>query len=498
MNVKQILNFLDPKYQNLPKINLNKSWKQYEKINIPVFEGEEKEIKKLFPCLGKVDFSGKSGELKEVLCNKQVFWLHGMGEKEKMTNRKIRRLFGKLYLGALAGKPKNIVIYSDPEWLELAGLAIHVAALDTKMFKGKQDKKNAPPEVVLVHKALSDAHLRLIKKGTNAAEAKNLMRILGTIPPNRLSTTVYAEVIKKLAKQWKLKCKQCSKRELQKYELLNAVSLGSVHDSHLLVITIPVKSKVKKETAVIGKGLCFDSGGLIGKQNYMNDMKLDMSGSAAVLGCLLDIVKNKKKLTRTTHFLLPLAENMMGSKAMRTDDVYTTGDGQTVEIKHTDAEGRLVLADAICYAKNNYKNVDEFYTIATLTGSCVVALGDLYTGVICNDEDLSKKITENGKITGDLMHVAPWDLEFDDNNSNFANMANVGEKDRDAGWIKAGLFMYRFVPKKDKKKKITKDAKFCHIDIAGSIDMHEGGKAWRKKGFSSGVAVTFLSEMITK
>ena len=227
----------------------------------------------------------------------------------------------------------------------------------------------------------------------------------------------------------------------------------------------------------------------------MKFMKEDMAGSASVLGTIYSITNTSLDLKQTTYFLLPLAENMMGGAAMRADDVYVAGDGQSVEIIHTDAEGRLVMADAICYAKNNFKQTDQFYTIATLTGSCIIALGEHYTGGVCNNLDLAHDIMKIGKEVGDFVHVGPWDMDFDDNNSPNADMANLGENDREAGWIKAGMFLYRFVPKAKKGKE---QAKFCHFDIAATIDMNEKGKAWRKKGFSSGVGVSILSKLLTK
>lgn len=498
MTTQQILKLLQAENQMLPKISLDSNFKKYQRINIFVFEGKEKDIIKDFPCLKNENISGKKSELKEVICGKQSIWVHGIGKEEKMTTREIRRLFGKIYLSALAGKPQKIAIMCPMDWLELAVIGIHVAALNPAILKTKPPKDTIT-EVVLIDKSFGTKGAqanKLLKSGQIMAEGKNLMRILGAIAPNILDTEAYAEVIKGLAKKWKVPCKHISGKELKKYELLNAVSEGSGHNSQLLVLTLhPKKGKTKNATALIGKGLCYDSGGLQSKQNYMKYMKEDMAGSASVLGAVLNIVKNNLELKETTYFLMPLAENMMGDKSMRADDVWTAGDGQTVEIIHTDAEGRLAVADAICYAKNNFKNVDKFMTIATLTGSCVVALGDIYTGVVCNDENLKVDAENSANESGDYIHTAPWDMEYDDNNSPHADMANLGEKDRDAGWIKAGLFLARFLPK-DKNGEYN--AKFCHFDIAGTIDMKEGGKSWRKKGFSSGVGVGLLSNLLTK
>ncbi|QQR83650.1 hypothetical protein IPJ72_00335 [Candidatus Peregrinibacteria bacterium] len=133
-------------------------------------------------------------------------------------------------------------------------------------------------------------------------------------------------------------------------------------------------------------------------------------------------------------------------------------------------------------------------TIATLTGSCILALGDLYTGMICSSDDLSKKASEIGQKTGEYVFRAPWNMDYDDNDSPYADASNLSPTSREAGWIKAGLFLYRFVPdvKKDEK------ANFCHFDIAGSIDMEGKQRPWRQKGFSSGIGVGLLTGLLTE
>ncbi len=498
MTAQDILKLTEAKNQNLPKISAESSSKKYDAVYIPVFEETAKKVMKTFPALKKLKLKGDKKESHEVVNGTQILKVRGMGKKKEMTPRKIRRMFGMIYLGAEVLKIKKIgILCEELDWAYFAAIGIHVAALNPTMFKPSAKPEKAA-EIGLINptfKAKAPAVKKEVKRGINMAEGKNLMRILGATPPNSLSTETYAKVIEVLCRRWGVKCKNISKKDLKKYELLNAVSEGSGHDSKLLVITIPVSGS-KKSTVLVGKGLCYDSGGVQGKGSYMKTMKEDMAGSSSVLGTILTIKRNKLKLKQTTHFLLPLAENMMGSRAMRADDVWTAGDGQTVEVIHTDAEGRLVMSDAICYAKNHFKNIDHVLTIATLTGSCVVALGEVYTGIVCNDDKLSKEIVKAGKESGDLVFPGPWDLEFDDNNSPIADIANLGEKDRDAGWIKAGFYLSRFVPKDKKTGELT--SKFCHFDIAGTIDMKASGSSYRRKGFNSGVGVGYLSALLTK
>lgn len=497
MTTKQIADLLDPKNQMLPALKLESSFKKASRIFVPVIQGEEASLKKQFTFAKNEKLSGKCGERVQKIHGEQIYYFVGVGAKKGINARRMRRFYGGVYLAALGSKPESIGLAVGLEWLKVAATGVHVAALNPKNLHKKPNKKAPNPDVIFINKhfkAKAAQAKKELKMGQVLAEGKNLMRILGSLPPNTLHQKSYAELCLMMAKKWKVKCQRVAKSKLKSYELLNAVSSGSEFDSELIIFTLNPKKKSKSATAVVGKGLCYDSGGLIGKQNHMKSMKEDMAGSAAVLGTVLAIAKGGLTVSETTYMLMPLAQNMMGQSAMRADDVYRTGDGQTVEIIHTDAEGRLVMADAICYAKKNFKSIKRYYTIATLTGSCVGALGDIYTGVVCNDEKLAKATTKTGKETGDYVHVAPWDLEYDDNNSPVADVANLGENARDAGWIKAGLFLYRFVPK---DKNGEPEAEFCHFDIAGSIDMDERGKAWRRKGFNSGVGISLLSELLT-
>lgn len=501
MTVPQILKMLDPKNQNLPKVEANSSTKDYDLMIVPVFEETMKETLKLDKSLASLKLTGKKGEVHHVPVNGQLWKLVGLGKLSKMDAREVRRFYGKCYLEAEKMNVKKAgILVPELDWVTMATVGVLVASLSPDVFKKPGKKRDNVPTIALVNKDFTKKAAvvkKMMKEGEVTAEAKNLMRILGALPPNILNTDSYSEVIVKLCKKWGVKCKNIAKKDLTKYELLNSVSLGSARDSKLLWITLPVKGS-KKASIVVGKGLCYDSGGMQGKGSHMNSMKEDMGGSASCMGTILNITKNKLKLKETTHFLLPLAENMMGGAANRADDIWTAGDGQLVEIKHTDAEGRLVMGDAICYAKNNVKEkIDKVFTIATLTGSCVSALGEVYTGNLCNDDELREEAVAAGKTSGDYVFSGPWNQEYnDDITPTLADVANLANKAREAGWIKAGFYLSRFVPKDKKTGELT--AKFCHFDIAGSIDMYEKGNSHRRKGFNSGVGVGYLSLLLTK
>ncbi|MFH0820752.1 MAG: leucyl aminopeptidase family protein [Candidatus Peregrinibacteria bacterium] len=515
MRVKEILKLLDPKNQNLPALSTAADFKTCPLIYIPVVQGEEHDMIQEFPAFKGLKLSGKKEEMKEVIKNDQVFRFIGLGKLDQVNARTMRRFFGKVYLEALKSKPKQIAMLCPKEFLSHAATGVHVAALDPGMFKSKWEKTPAPEVIFVAPGTLmssprslsfprrrgSDSRLHgndienALHEGQVIAEGKNLMRILGSLPPNVLNQQTYAELCMALGHQWKVTVKRAPQKELKKYELLQAVSHGSNHPSELLIFRIEPKKKSKHATALIGKGLCYDSGGIIDKQDHMKFMKEDMAGSASVLATILVLVKNKWPIRETTYFFLPIAQNMMGSKAMRADDVYTAGDGQKVEVTHTDAEGRLVLADTICYAKNHFPEIHRYMTIATLTGSCVRALGDVYTGLVSNNRSLAKEMELIGKETGDYLFAGPWDLEYDDYICPVADVPNVGENAGEAGWIKGALFMNRFIPKTEEGEP---KAQYAHLDIAGTIDMYEKGKPWRRKGFNSGVGVGLLAKLLSE
>lgn len=498
MTTKEIMNLLDPKNQNLPEIEFHEDFKGCDVVVVPVFEGEEDAVKKSYTLQAHPKIDGKKGEKTQQVKDGQIFQFVGVGPKQKQNSRTMRRFFGAGYLSSMSIKPKSIGFECPFEWIQEAAVGIHVAALNPGILKTKP-KTEPAPKIVINSKAFSSkvsAAKASVQTGMAIAEGKNLMRILGAMPPNLLHPQSYAELVVELAKKWGVHCKRLSDKEREPYQLLNAVSAGSAHHAELVVLTLhPKKGATAKSVAVIGKGISYDSGGVQSKGINMKTMKEDMNGSASVLGTVLTILKSGAEVRQTTHFLLALAENMMGCNAMRADDIYVAGDGQTVEIWNTDAEGRLVLADGICYAKKELKGVERYITIATLTGHVLIAYGELYTGMCVNNEELSKEVTEIGKETGDFVHAGPWDMEFDDNDSPNCDVASQSKNTRDAGWIKAALFMYRFMPKAKNEKD---QAGFCHLDIAGSIDMDASGRPWRQKGLNSGVGIGLLTKLLTK
>lgn len=258
-----------------------------------------------------------------------------------------------------------------------------------------------------------------------------------------------------------------------------AVGQGSVNDSYMSVIHYQgSKQRDQKPIVLIGKGVTFDSGGISIKSSYrMNEMKYDMSGAAAVYGVML--VAAKLKLALNIIGILACSENMPSGSAFRPGDVLTTMSGKTVEILDTDAEGRLLLCDVLTYVEKF--NPELVIDIATLTGACVVALGNVASGLLSNNSKLIDDLIESGEQTDDKVWNLPLFPEFQEElNSKIADIKNIGG--RSAGAITAACFLSRF----------TKKYRWAHLDIAGT--------AWNSNKLSgaTGRPVSLISQFLLK
>ena len=262
-----------------------------------------------------------------------------------------------------------------------------------------------------------------------------------------------------------------------------AVGAGSDQPSKFVVLEYKTKEKNAPTIALAGKGITFDTGGISLKPSEsMHGMKYDMSGAAAVIATLKIIAQLKPDIN--VIGVTPLVENMPDGKAQRQDDVIRFMNGKTAEIKSTDAEGRLVLADALCYAEKFY-SPETIIDIATLTGACVAALGYFYTGLMTQDDTLLEVLPKIGFATGDRAWPLPLDDDYKPaNNSPIADLRNTGSAEYKAGTITAGFFLQEFV----------KNARWAHLDIAGTAD-GVPGVSYLGRG-STGAGIRLLVEFI--
>lgn len=296
---------------------------------------------------------------------------------------------------------------------------------------------------------------RAAKTGHAIANGQALTRELGNLPGNICTPTYLANQAKKLGAQYKMKVSVLGQKEMAKLKMgsLLSVAKGSRQAPKLIVVEYKGGKKTDKPVVLIGKGITFDSGGISIKPGAaMDEMKYDMCGAATVLGTLRTLGELKPSINVVG--IIPSCENMPDGQASKPGDVVTSMSGQTIEILNTDAEGRLILCDAITYSeKFKPKTVID---IATLTGACIIALGHQTTAILGNDQKLVDKILAAGEKCYDRGWQLPLFDEYQEQlKSNFADMANIGG--RSAGTITAACFLSRF----------AKKLKWAHLDIAG-------------------------------
>jgi len=302
---------------------------------------------------------------------------------------------------------------------------------------------------------LADAR-RGVNRGIALANGIELARTLGNRPGNLCTPGDLADQARALKKDYPaLKVQILEETAMKKLGMgaLLSVSRGSRQPAKLIVMQYSGGSKNAKPVVLVGKGVTFDSGGISIKPGAaMDEMKFDMCGAASVFGTVSAVAEMKLRINLVG--IVPATENLPDGDASKPGDIVTSMSGQTIEVLNTDAEGRLILCDALTYA-DRFKP-DVVVDIATLTGACVVALGHHATGLLSNDQDLADELLEAGQASGDRAWQLPlWD-EYDEQiSSNFADMANIGG--RGAGTITAGCFLARF----------SKNYRWAHLDIAG-------------------------------
>jgi leucyl aminopeptidase len=358
-----------------------------------------------------------------------------------------------------------------------AGEALYVF----DQFKSKKHPARKLKKLELMATSASTARQlnKAIATGSALASGINLARQLGDTPANACTPEHLAKTATDLARgNAKLKVKILSEAQMKQLKMgsLLSVTAGTDIPAKLIVLEYKGGKSGDKPVALVGKGVTFDSGGISLKPGAgMDEMKYDMCGAASVLGTFAAITAMNAPVNLVG--VIPAVENMPSGCATKPGDVVTSMSGQTIEILNTDAEGRLILCDALTYTER-FKPA-AVIDIATLTGACVVALGNHASGLFSNDDALANELTEIGQYTGDRVWRLPIWEEYDQQlKSNFADMANVGG--RQAGSITAACFLARF----------TKKMKWAHLDIAGT--------AWNSganKG-ATGRPVTLLTQYV--
>ena len=390
----------------------------------------------------------------------------GFGKKEDFNPNKLREAIAKATKKAMSIEAKTVAFKLDGvefDYSEQFTFGVKIA--DYKFDKYKSEKKDKGVNVVFV-----EANESVVRKAEKIATAMAFTRNLANEPAQFATPSELAAIACDLGLETTVYDKdECEKMGMGAFL---AVGRGSSEEPKFIHMKYSCENP-KKRIALVGKGITFDSGGLdIKPASSMLTMKDDMSGAACVLG-VMSILKELNPEVEV-HGIIAACENMPGCSAYKPGDVLTAKNGKTIEVDNTDAEGRLTLADALCYACE--LGVDEVIDLATLTGACMVALGSQAAGIMGNDNELVKKLIETAERSGERYWELPlWEEYAESLKSDIADMKNTGS--RWGGASTAGVFLKNFV----------KDTKWVHIDIAGVAFLEKPQKELSKGASGAGV-----------
>jgi len=388
---------------------------------------------------------------------------------------------------AIMGLPEETPYkISREELVKQLAIITHMSSYVFDTYKTKKDTESWQCEVLLEVRPGEIAKLTAaVDQGNIMGKIINDARHWADTPANIMTPSKLSEIAQKIGDKHNYKTTIFGRDRAMDLGMgaFLSVDAGSAQPCKFVVLEYETKKKNAPTIALVGKGVMYDTGGISLKPaSYMTGMKYDMSGAAAVIATM-DILGHIRPDVNVVG-ITPLVENMPSGTASRQDDIVIAMNGKSIEIKNTDAEGRLILADAMCYAEKYYKP-DVMIDIATLTGACLYALGYFYSGLMTQDEDLMTQLPEIGRKTGDKVWPLPLDNDFKAaNKSLVADVANTGSSAYKAGTITAGCFLSEFVDK----------ARWAHIDIAGTADAVPGVNYLGKT--SAGTAIRLLTDFV--
>ncbi len=414
--------------------------------------------------------------------------LVGLGKPSELDNRTRVDILRAAFKALHATAAKDAALYltedgfaKDAAWaLRQAVLAAAECAFRADGLKSKPAKPAALKQVTFAMLDKPTAALKqAVEQAAAVAHGMALTKELGNLPSNICTPSYLAAKALALAKAHKrIKTTVLEKKDIEKLGMGSFLSVtrGSAQPPKLITLEYSGATKTQKPIALVGKGITFDTGGISLKPGAdMDEMKYDMSGAGAVLGTLQAIAE--MELPINVVGVIPTCENMPSGTATKPGDIVTSMSGQTIEILNTDAEGRLILCDALTYTAR-FKP-DTVIDIATLTGACVIALGNVASGMFANDDKLAKELIAAGEQSHDRVWQLPlWEDYQSLLDSNFADMQNIGG--RAGGTITAACFLARF----------TKDYRWAHLDIAGTAN-----KSGKDKG-ATGRPVPLLAQYL--
>jgi len=446
----------------------------YTNQNLPELTAQADKLirKKISKLIDSGDLSGALGQTvllhaPEGLRAKRVL-LVGLGKKSDFDQKK----FGRA-VGAVAMALKKYALSDAADTLvnldikgtgmdTLGHLLARTLANSTYQYSQTKSKKGKPSPLKQIDVFLADKSKRNVLKkgldvGTAVSTGMSVARELGNLPANICTPSYLGEQAIALGKRHKeLKTKVLTEAQMKRLGMGSMLSVGhgSDEESRLIIMEYKGTSSNTKPNIIVGKGITFDTGGISLKPGAgMDEMKFDMCGAASVMGAMTALCELKPKIN--VIGVIASAENMPSGRATKPGDIVTSLSGKTIEVLNTDAEGRLVLCDALTYVER-YKP-KSVIDIATLTGACIVALGSVNSGLMSNNDELADKLRQHSVAVNDPVWRLPLDEEYQKQlDSNFADIANIGGPK--AGTITAGCFLSRF----------TEKYPWAHIDIAGT------------------------------
>ncbi|MEK7060196.1 MAG: leucyl aminopeptidase family protein [Patescibacteria group bacterium] len=393
---------------------------------------------------------------------------------EKMNLRKLFLLLRKMVMMAKGVKAEKLgfnfsdfkfkgIKLSDEELGEIIGSQLDFANYEFLDYKTPtKEGFNFVKEIII--QACPERSQRAILKGQTIAEEVNKTRSLANTPGGDMTPQILARKAKEAVKNLPVKIIVLGEKEMEKQNMqaILSVGRGSDEESKFIIMEYFGGKKGEKPIVLVGKGVTFDSGGMnLKPSSSLTGMNMDMSGGAAVIHSVALVAK--MKLKKNIVALIPAVENMVSGKSYHTGDIIRSMSGKTIEILNTDAEGRVILADALTYAQKY--NPEVVIDVATLTGAAAVALGERASAIFTEDDNLAKNLEEAGEKTGDYVWRLPmWEEYENEIKGTLGDWTNVHNKDsRYGGAIYGAIFLYQFIKAKAEGGKAPK---WAHIDIA--------------------------------
>jgi len=441
------------------------------------------------PLVAAADLTGKFVDpvwlLSPTGVSPQRILFLGAGKRDKLCLTELRKLAGAAARIAKAKDIKSFVLIlpllvQAPAAAQAAAEGIITGDFDVDTYRSdRKDQQLADVTLAIPADADAGAVYRAIAEGAILAESQNLTRTLALEPSNLMTPTILADAARAMCEEVGLACEVYGPDKIKELKMgaFWSVSQGSEEEPRLVVMRYePAAAPAAPVLGLVGKGITFDSGGIsIKPADGMEKMKYDMCGAATMIGAMRAIAMLKPNLRVIS--ILCCSENMPDAKAQKPGDVQFAMNGKSIEVINTDAEGRLVLADGLCYARQ--LGATHLIDAATLTGAVVVALGYHNVGVFTNNDDFAESFNDSTVRAGEKMWRMPIDPDYSEHiRSEIADIKNTGG--RWGGAITAAMFLKEFV----------EDKPWIHLDIAGTAWLEET-KAWMPKG-PSGVAVRSL------